>query len=300
MGSGAAALLKIDGVTPYEPLPQACANVLPGTARSGRRGRDLTAVSLRWARSIRALWRLSTGRLWRARPPLGNTLPAPTLGGAPIVERRRLAPAFPTDPIDRESAAELQDAMSQTLFAGHMLAGALARATDGDAPIDAARVRSQALAIERLHRGALAEMRLLMFELRPDTLAATPFGELLQCLIDALQARHAQLVVHWQVAIIDDLPAAVRTGLYRIARGALSNALRQVDVGELTIEWTVTEQAPARLRVSSDGTAPAPDERPAGPTMLDAMQRQARAIGASMTMRHPSAQGIELIVERCA
>ena len=82
-------------------------------------------------------------------------------------------------------ARELHDSVTQTLFAANIIAGVL----------PAIWQRNQAAGLRRLEelrgltQGALAEMRMLLLELRPAKLTETPLGDLLQQLAVAATAR---------------------------------------------------------------------------------------------------------------
>ena len=67
-------------------------------------------------------------------------------------------------------ARELHDAVTQTLFSASLIAEVLPRLWERDA--DQGRVRLEEL--RRLNRGALAEMRTLLLELRPQAMTETP------------------------------------------------------------------------------------------------------------------------------
>src|ERR671939_1213039 len=82
-------------------------------------------------------------------------------------------------------ARELHDAVTQTLFSASLIAGVVPRLWERDP--EEARVRVEEL--RRLTRGALAEMRTLLLELRPAALVETPFGHLLHQLAEATAIR---------------------------------------------------------------------------------------------------------------
>ncbi len=69
-----------------------------------------------------------------------------------------------THTLHNRIARELRDAVSQTPFAANLRTGVLARSAHTDSA-----VREQAQVLERLNRSALAEMRLRLFELQPET-----------------------------------------------------------------------------------------------------------------------------------
>lgn len=81
--------------------------------------------------------------------------------------------------------------------------------------------------LHRLNRGALAEMRSLLLELRPDALAHMSLKELLQQLTNALMGR-SRLVTSLQVEGDYDPAPEVRIAFYRVAQEAFMDKINQV------------------------------------------------------------------------
>jgi signal transduction histidine kinase len=192
-------------------------------------------------------------------------------------------------------ARDLHDAVSQTLFASTVLAGTLARAAGrGNAPGSAA-TRKQALALERLNRGALAEMRLLMVELRPDALEQAPLADLLQLAIEALSCR-GEIRVEATLARDDPLPPSARIQVYRIAQEALSNIGKHSGATQAVVQWQVDGER-ASLRIADDGRGFDPGDSRPGHFGLDNMRARALEIGARLTITSAPGEGAELKVE---
>lgn len=82
--------------------------------------------------------------------------------------------------------------------------------------------RGQVQTLERLNRSALAEMRTMRFELRPDALEGVRLPELLQHAVEALTGRGG-VDVTTEIAPEPGPPTAQRVATYRIAQEALSN-----------------------------------------------------------------------------
>ena len=119
-------------------------------------------------------------------------------------------------------ARELHDSVTQSLFAASLTAEALLQDPDPAS----ARARQSLLDVQRLTRGALAEMRTLLLEMRPGALAQSSLDDLLAHVVQAAEAR-----THTAIALtVDDdlraLPADVTIALYRIAQEATNNMVR--------------------------------------------------------------------------
>jgi signal transduction histidine kinase len=187
-------------------------------------------------------------------------------------------------------ARDLHDAVSQTLFAASLLAGTLAQ--DGSL---GERAREQALALERLARGALAEMRMLLFELRPDALEQAPLAELLQHASAALAAR-GELVLE---AHIDPLepPPAPRVQVYRIAQEALANVARHSRARHARLHWERLGPTRGRLVVADDGDGFDPASSRPGHFGLANMRQRAAELGAALAIHSAPGDGTRVELE---
>ena len=140
-------------------------------------------------------------------------------------------------------ARELHDSVSQALFSMTMHARAvqLSMVKAGVAE-DAPMARSITQLVE-LTRGALAEMRALIFELRPEALAE-------EGLMAALRKQGAALSAREQVMIAVegpeqrlDLSAGVEEHLYRIASEALHNVVKHAAASHASVRVSVEDGA---------------------------------------------------------
>lgn len=203
---------------------------------------------------------------------------------AVVAERNRLA-------------RELHDAVSQTLFAANMVASTVLRRLEAAAPDSAAAaLRHELQTLERLNRGALAEMRLLMFELRPDAMEHAALADLLQHGIEAARCR-GELNVQARLDRHDGLPPATRIQVYRIAQEALSNLVRHSRASEALVEWRVHASGVATLRIADDGGGFDPAQVPAGHFGLESMRSRALEIGARLSVTSGVAEGTEVRLE---
>lgn len=184
-------------------------------------------------------------------------------------------------------ARDLHDAVSQTLFASQLLAGTMSRAEGASAAW-----REQAVALEKLNRSALAELRMMLFELRPEALHGVGLAELLQHAVEALAGRGEVEVV----ASIDSRnpPQAMRIELYRVAQEALSNVGRHSGASHAQVSWSVPEPGQGVLRVADDGRGFDPEAGYPGHLGLVHLRERAAALGAELTIRSAPGEGTEL------
>ena len=118
-------------------------------------------------------------------------------------------------------ARDLHDAVSQTLFSVSIIAEVLPRIYEKDAGQGKAKLEE----LRQLTRGALAEMRMLLLELRPATLADTSLPDLLRQLSASVVGR-ARIQIDVRLDASVEAPPEVAVALYRIAQEALNNVAK--------------------------------------------------------------------------
>ena len=118
-------------------------------------------------------------------------------------------------------ARELHDSVTQTLFTASVLAEVTPRIWTKDQA--SARQNMEKLSV--LIRGALAEMRSLLLELRSGAPANQDLDQQLSTLAEALRVR-ANVTVSTNIAHERQLPADVHMAFYRIAQEALNNVTK--------------------------------------------------------------------------
>jgi len=173
-------------------------------------------------------------------------------------------------------ARELHDSVTQSLFAASLSAEALYRDADSPSP----RTRDSLLDVQRLTRGALAEMRTLLVEMRPGALAQTSLGDLLEHVVQAAQAR-TRIALELAVAGAPPLPGDVTVALYRIAQEAVNNVVRHSQATRAWVRLAAAAGA-AELVVGDDGRGF--DPAAVGPEQLGLriMGERAEAVGAAL------------------
>jgi|GEM_PF-218058 len=144
-------------------------------------------------------------------------------------------------------ARDLHDSVSQALFAASMTAEAVARQWTPPAP-DLADLLTD---VQRLTRGALAEMRALLLEMRPMELDRLPLRAVFDHLVDAARGR-SRLDIHLTTIGDCDVPPEVKSGLYRVAQEALNNVVRHADAQNAWVHLDC-RQSKVILLISDDG-----------------------------------------------
>lgn len=106
--------------------------------------------------------------------------------------------------------------------------------------------------IKRLSRSALAEMRILLMELRPEMIVRTSLHNLLKQLAESAKA-HRKIVT--ELTVIGDetpLPPPVHTALYRLAQECHNNVVKHSQTKRLRVTLR-QEDGAATLTISDDG-----------------------------------------------
>jgi PAS domain S-box-containing protein len=187
-------------------------------------------------------------------------------------------------------ARELHDSVTQALFSMTLVSRSVEMLLDRD--LDAA--RTQLTQLRDLQREALAEMRALIFELRPGNLEQDGLTRALRTHTAALQGRIGLPVVV-ESALKERLPLSIEEVLYRIAQEALHNVVKHAGARQVRVDVGRTG-AGVRLRIDDDGKGFDPDRVPDGHLGLTGMRARAERIGATFTCRSEPGKGTTIDV----
>ena len=187
-------------------------------------------------------------------------------------------------------AQDLHDAVNQSLFSAGLIAEVLPRLWERDN----AQGRESLDDLRRLIRGALAEMRILLVELRPTALTDSDLGDLLRLLANALTGR-AKIPVTVSVTGKGALPAEVQVAFYRLCQEGLNNIAKHSKAKRVDIKL---QYGPAdgavELRIHDDGRGFDPASIRSGHYGLSIMRERADAVGAVLSIESRAGQGADL------
>lgn len=162
------------------------------------------------------------------------------------MENARLRERAQEDAIAAERnriARELHDSVTQTIFSASLIAEVLPTIWTVD-PVEAQHGLDD---LRKLARGALAEMRTLLLELRPLGLGEVGLEDLLKQLGAGISGRiRAEVNVHVQGEAI--LPTDVKLAFYRIAQETLNNAAKHSGADRVDIEIRSVLHSSSRKR----------------------------------------------------
>jgi PAS domain S-box-containing protein len=192
-------------------------------------------------------------------------------------------------------ARELHDSISQALFSMTMHARA-AQLSMTRAGLDASGPLGRSVSqLADLTRGALAEMRALIFELRPGALAE-------EGLVAALRKQAAALTAREDVTVTIEgleqrlkLAVGAEEHLYRIVSEALHNVVKHACADHASVGVT-SRAGVLQVVVSDDGVGFDRSVEHAGHLGLSTMAERAAAVGADLTIASAPGTGTTVTV----
>jgi signal transduction histidine kinase len=142
---------------------------------------------------------------------------------------------------------------------------------------------------------SLAEMRLLIYELRPPVLEEEGLAAALQARLEAVESR-AGLETEFHLEGAPALDAQVEAALYRIAQEALNNVLKHAQARRVAVFLGQDEQG-VTLEIVDDGAGCDPARaRNSGGLGLRGMAERATEIGARLEVESAAGCGTQVRV----
>jgi two-component system nitrate/nitrite sensor histidine kinase NarX len=187
-------------------------------------------------------------------------------------------------------ARNLHDAINQSLFSAGLIAEVLPRLWERDQ----AEARRSLEDLRRLTRGAMAEMRALLAELRPSTLTDAELGDLLHLLGNAFTGR-TNIPAKVTVVGQGTLPADVQVAIYRVCQEALNNVAKHAGASLVKINLKHDGTA-IDLSIRDDGKGFKTERTTSGHYGLSMMQERAEAVGARLSITSQPGHGTELTI----
>jgi len=187
-------------------------------------------------------------------------------------------------------ARELHDAISQTLWTASLISDVLPALWEQDQ----AQAVGELEKLRRLNRGALAEMRMLLLELRPSALVEADLGDLLHKLAESMMSRK-KIVVTVQAEDGPSCPPEVKIGLYRIAQESLNNVVRHSRATAVAVSLRRKGEG-LELTIADNGRGFDPGQESADSLGLTFMAERAAGIGAALDIASRPGEGTTIRV----
>jgi len=178
-------------------------------------------------------------------------------------------------------ARELHDSVTQSLFSVTLLSEASLSLLDRDLP----KARERLERANELAQGALAEMRALIFQLRPMTLQEEGLLSALKKHLAALVSRQGRVVELQVTGAERRLPFAIEEAAFRIVQESLNNVVKHSEAPRVQVEL---DFGPSVLRVVT---------RDNGVGFDPGVQPRADALGMASMRERAEGAGGRLIVD---
>ena len=195
-------------------------------------------------------------------------------------------------------ASDLHDSVTQALFSATLVTEVLPQIWEQD-PEEGERELAK---LRRLTRAALAEMRTMLLELRPQALESTNLNDLLEQLTELLTSQE-NIDVTSTIDPIPDLPPDVQIAFYRVAQESLNNVLKHAHANQVTISLRALPpydpaeenwQGRVALHVSDDGWGFHTDQVFAEQLGLRIMAERAESISALLNITSQPEEGTQV------
>jgi PAS domain S-box-containing protein len=187
-------------------------------------------------------------------------------------------------------ARDLHDAVTQTLFSASLIAEVLPQLWERN-PEEGRKRLGQ---LRDLTRGALAEMRTLLLELRPAALAEAPLCDLLLQLAEATRGRSG-IDIGVGIEGECEVPADAKIALYRIAQEALNNVAKHAGAEHAWLTLKHTEDG-VDLVIEDDGAGFDIAHKKPESLGLDIMKERADSVGAELRISSTPGEGTRIDV----
>jgi len=182
-------------------------------------------------------------------------------------------------------ARELHDSVSQILYGIHLCARNAREVLE----VDPCQASAQLEHVIHFAEQGMAEMQILLFNLRADVLQVEGLLVAISKQAALLQGCYG-LNVEVMPGVEPALALEVKHALYRIAQEALHNVVKHANARTITIRLTEAEHS-TMLEVCDDGKGFDQSRRPVGCFGLCSMQERAAALNGTCTIESAPGQG---------
>ncbi len=191
-------------------------------------------------------------------------------------------------------ARDLHDSITQSLY-GMTLYTEVASQLLKSGDIEKTGAHLQEL--KTLALDSLAEMRLMIYELRPSVFEQEGLAAAIQARLDAVESRigiKTDFTIQGEIKLTTRLEA----GLYRIAQEALNNVIKHAHASSINIILAQNDQA-VYMEIADDGVGFDPlQANGAGCLGLQNMRERAQELGAEFEISSQAGQGTRIILKR--
>jgi signal transduction histidine kinase len=195
----------------------------------------------------------------------------------------------------RHLARELHDEFGQCLAAIRALAASAGQTAAEHCPA----LLPECASIERTAAHMAETLRGALFRLRPPDVEELGLAQSLEGLIAGWNSRsrgHPGFAIERR-GRVEDVPASVAAGLYRIAQEALTNAAKHAEATQVVLRLVCRAPAEIELTVADDGRTAAADRAARGGMGLLGMRERAAGLGGSLSFEgSPSGAVLRVLI----
>lgn len=188
-------------------------------------------------------------------------------------------------------ARELHDSVSQVLYSMSLGSHTVLDALESK---DYEQAQTSAEYVITLVEAGLTEMRALIFELRPESLATEGLVAALSRQVAVLRARH-KLAVEFELEQEPDLPLEQKEALYRIAQEALHNIVKHARASTVVLRLVIQEKEVC-LEIRDNGRGFETTAAYPGHLGLHSMRERAAKVGGICLVESAPGQATALSV----
>jgi len=186
-------------------------------------------------------------------------------------------------------ARDLHDSVTQTLFTTTLMSESALIQWESD-PQKSYELQQS---VHTLTRAALAEMRVLLLELRPQTLTREPLHKLVDQLVTSVRSSR-EMDYEVDVTPIPDVDTDVKVALYRIFQEGLNNVIKHAQASKVYIALKQADDG-VYMELADDGVGFDVDNASLG-MGLKSMQERAREVGAQFEIDTANDEGTVLSI----
>ena len=194
-------------------------------------------------------------------------------------------------------ARDLHDAVVQQVFSMRLQARALhdyCVSADTEPPLDAQRVTTGVAQLMALSQHALADLRDLIFELRPEDITEHGLAEAIELHADAIRSRSGILVEVDSPPRPLELESEAQEDLYRIVQEALHNVVKHAEATTATVKIATEppESSHVVVEVRDDGRGMQNTASSRGRIGLSSMRERAAKWGGDLQIDSARGRGV--------
>lgn len=188
-------------------------------------------------------------------------------------------------------AGDLHDAVTQTIYSASLFAEAARESLETG---NLTRVRQHTQSVLRMTDQALRELRVLLFELRTETLARKGLEGALKERFQMVEHR-AGIMAEVYAPELANLPVALEDAYYRVALEALNNALRHARAANVDIILT-EEKGDLVMVIADDGVGFDLNNQGLGGMGLGGMKKRIHKVGGHLVVISRPGMGTRITV----